>query len=329
MSIKTELEQMYEKRFERKELKRPPSAQTIYQHTNNLTKIHKAITGKTPGLIGEMSWLEDKSAEEILEVIRTIPGRKGETIGVATQRSYMTSLLVACRCNDFYHGADCQLFKDTSDLLTGMEKELVQYRADLKEETKEKIPQFEKLMEETNKYLKEPLGDIENKIILSIYTQMPVRLEIAELIFIRNKREYNKMKKSGGLTGNYLVLGTHPTNANPPFLSLSNYKTFHTYGTQEITIKDRYLISLMKQRCQSLEQFQPLFPGLTRNALTKRITEFYKKRGYEGISPTLLAKMIDTRAFNSLPDELKNTMKTLAEFRRHSLDTQAKYYIHN
>ena len=99
--------------------------------------------------------------------------------------------------------------------------------------------------------------------------------------------------------------------------------------TKEITIKDRYLISLMKQKCDLLEQFQPLFPGLTRNALTKRITEFYKKRGYEGISPTLLAKMIDTRAFNSLPDELKNTMKTLAEFRRHSLDTQAKYYIHN
>ena len=329
MSIQTELESMYEKRFERKELKRPPSGQTIYQHKNNLTKLHKAITGKMPGLIGEMTWLESMSAEEILEVVKSIPGRKNDKIGTATQRSYMTSILVACRCNDFYHGADCQLFKDTSDLLKDMEKDLVQYRADLKEETKEKIPQFEKLMEETNLYLKEPLTDVDMKIILSIYTQMPVRLEIAELVYIRNKREYNKLKKSGGLTGNYLVMGTHPTNANRPFLSLSNYKTFHTYGTQEITIDDRYLISLLKQKTEMMEEFQPLFIGLTRNAMTKRITEFYKKRGYEGITPTLLAKMIDTRAFNSLPDELKNTMKTLAEFRRHSLDTQAKYYIHN
>jgi len=329
MSIQTELEQMYSKRFERKELKRPPSGQTIYQHKNNLTKIHKTITGKMPGLIGEMSWLDDMTAEEILNVIKEIPGRKNAKIGTATQRSYLTSLLVACRCNDFYHGADCQLFKDTSDILSGMEKELVQYRADLKEENKEKIPQFSALMEETNNYLKEPLGDIDTKIILSIYTQMPVRLEIAELIYIKNKREYNKMKRSGGLTGNYLVMGAHPTNANPPILSLSKYKTAHTYGTQEIIIKDRYLMSLLKQKGQGLTEFQPLFTGLTRNALTKRITEFYKKRGYNGISPTLLAKMIDTRAYDNLPDELKTTMKTLAEFRRHSLDTQSKYYIHN
>jgi len=58
------------------------------------------------------------------------------------------------------------------------------------------------------------------------------------------------------------------------------------------------------------------------------ITEFFKKNGMEGVSPTTLAKVIETNAYKSIPEEVRETMKTLADFRRHSLDTQAKFYIH-
>ena len=65
MSIQTEIEEMYRKRYERNEIKKPAAGHTIYQHKNNITKIHQSITGKAPALFGEMTWMDEKSPEEI------------------------------------------------------------------------------------------------------------------------------------------------------------------------------------------------------------------------------------------------------------------------
>jgi len=62
--------------------------------------------------------------------------------------------------------------------------------------------------------------------------------------------------------------------------------------------------------------------------MSKNITTFFEKQGLKNISPTTLAKVIETNAYNSIPEAERSKMKTLAEFRRHSLDTQSKFYIH-
>ena len=327
MSIQTEIEEMYRKRYERNEIKKPAAGHTIYQHKNNITKIHQAITGKAPTLFGEMTWMDEKSPEEIFQVIKGLKGRKDETIGVATQRSYLSSVLVACRCIDFANGQDTPMWSGIYKLMNENMGEVIEHRIKLKEETKELMPDFDKLMEDTNKYLKEPLGDKEMKILLSIYTQFPVRLEIADLVLIKGIYDYNKLKKSTDkMTGNYLVISSRN---NTSFLSMSNYKTADKYGTRILKIEDRYLLSLIRELAQERSTMTRLFPGLSRNNLSKKITEFYNKLGYKKISPTLLAKMIDTRAYESIPEEWRDKMKNLAEFRAHSLDTQAKFYIHN
>ena len=71
MTIEDELVNMYSKRLERKEIKQTISSSTIYQHQNNITKIHQAITGNIPQLFGQMGWLEEKTGEEIFEMIST------------------------------------------------------------------------------------------------------------------------------------------------------------------------------------------------------------------------------------------------------------------
>ena len=53
MSIESEIEQMYSKRFDRREIKRPPTPSTLYQHKNNISKLHTAITGQNPTLFGQ------------------------------------------------------------------------------------------------------------------------------------------------------------------------------------------------------------------------------------------------------------------------------------
>ena len=45
MSIESELETMYQKRYERREIKKQPSSATLYQHKNNITKLNEVITG--------------------------------------------------------------------------------------------------------------------------------------------------------------------------------------------------------------------------------------------------------------------------------------------
>ena len=68
--------------------------------------------------------------------------------------------------------------------------------------------------------------------------------------------------------------------------------------------------------------------NISRNTLSKNITTFYEKNGLPNVSPTTLAKVIETNAYNSIPEDARDKMKTLAEFRRHSLDTQSKFYVH-
>ena len=267
MSIENDIIEMYEKRFERREIPKPASKSTVYQHQNNIIKLHTEISMSPPKLFGQMNWLETKSATEIHDIIKVLPGRKGP-IGVATQRQYLTSVLVALE-----------------------------------------------------KYIGGSQGDLDTKIILRIYTTYPIRLEAADLIYIDSFAKYTKMKK-GILTQNYIVAGKKKI-----LFSFSDYKTADRYGTAEIVVKDKMLKRLLHEKVLLTTPDTSLF-GITRKALSKRITDFFDRNEIPGVSPTLLAKIIETNAFHSMPEDMRNKMKNMAEFRKHSLDTQMKFYVH-
>jgi len=323
MSIESELEAMYQKRYERREIKKQPSSATLYQHKNNITKLHEAITGNIPTIFGQMTWVEEKSADELLEIIRSLKGRKGDTIGIASQRSYLTSVLVAIRVIDFYKGQETKLFKDIMDLLNvPLKKEIEDYRDKLKEETKESLPEWSEVMKLVVNYIDTAdQNDLDMKILLRIYTIYPIRLEAADLIYLKDHKEYRKLKKKP-LTENYAVIGEKKV-----LFSFSDYKTSDKYGTNEIVIKDKLLKKLLREKANVAYNMTPMF-NISRNTLSHNITEFFKKNGLENVSPTTLAKVIETHAFESIPEKERAKMKTLADFRRHSLETQAKFYIH-
>ena len=323
MSIESEIESMYQKRYERREIKKPPSSATLYQHKNNITKLHEAITGNIPTLFGEMNWIEELSADELLEIIKGMKGRKGDTIGIASQRSYLTSVLVAIRVVDFYKGQETPLFKDVMDLLNvPLKKEIEDYRDKLKEETKESLPDFNEVMKIVVNYIDTAdQNDLDMKILLRIYTIYPIRLEAADLIYVKDHNEYRKLKKKP-LTENYAVIGKKKV-----LFSFSNYKTSDKYGTNEIVVKDKLLKRLLKEKAKVATNMMPMF-SVSRNTMSHNITAFFKKNGIEGVSPTTLAKVIETKAYESIPESERNKMKTLADFRRHSLETQAKFYVH-
>ena len=323
MTIDSEIEQMYSKRFERREIKKPPSNSTLYQHTNNITKLHQAITGNIPTLFGQMKWIEEKSAIDLLEIIKGLKGRKGDTIGIATQRSYLTSVLVAIRVIDFYRGQETQLFKDIMDLLTDpLKKEIETYRDKLKEETKESLPDYDEVMKLVVNYIDTAdQSDLDMKILLRIYTIYPIRLEAADLIYVKDHNEFRKLKKKE-LTKNYVVVGQKKV-----LFSFSNYKTSDRYGTNEIVIKDKLLKKLLREKAMVATNMMPMF-NISRNTMSHNITEFFKKNGMEGVSPTTLSKLIETKAYESIPESERDKMKDLATFRKHSLETQAKFYVH-
>ena len=323
MSIGEEIESMYAKRYSRREIKKPPSSTTLYQHKNNITKLHQAITGNIPTLFGQMKWIEEKEALELLEIVRSLKGRKGDTLGIAAQRSYLSSILVAIRVIDFYKGQETPLFKDVMDLLTDpLKKEIETYRDKLKQETKESLPEYSEVMKIVENYIDTAdQNDLDMKILLRIYTLYPIRLEGADLIYVKDHNEYRKLKKQP-LTKNYVVVGQKKV-----LFSFSDYKTSDKYGTNEIVIKDKLLKKLLREKANVAYNMTPMF-NISRNTLSHNITEFFKKNGLEGVSPTTLAKVIETHAFESIPEEERAKMKTLADFRRHSLETQAKFYIH-
>jgi hypothetical protein len=322
MSIGEEIESMYAKRYDRREIKKPPTSTTIYQHTNNITKLHQAITGNNPQLFGQMNWIEEKSAVELLDIIKNLKGRKGDTLGIAAQRSYLSSILVAIRVIDFYKGQETPLFAEIMDLLNKpLKKEIEAYREKLKEETKESLPDYNEVMKITKNYIDTAQEDLDMKILLRIYTTYPIRLEAADLIFVKDHNEFRKLKKKE-LTKNYVVVGKKKV-----LFSFSDYKTSTKYGTVEIVIKDKLLKKLLQEKALLATNMLPMF-NISRNTLSKNITTFYEKNGLPGISPTTLAKVIETNAYESIPADARDKMKTLAEFRRHSLDTQSKFYIH-
>jgi len=322
MSIESELEQMYQKRYDRREIKKPPTSSTLYQHKNNITKLHQAITGNNPQLFGQMNWIDEKSAVELLDIVKNLKGRKGDTLGIAAQRSYLSSILVAIRVVDFYKGQETELFREIMDLLNKpLKKEIEAYREQLKEETKESLPDYNEVMKITENFINTDQGDLDMKILLRIYTTYPIRLEAADLIFVKDHNEFRKLKKKE-LTKNYVVVGKKKI-----LFSFSDYKTSTKYGTVEIIIKDKLLKKLLQEKALVATNMTPMF-NISRNTLSKNITTFFQKNGLDGVSPTTLAKVIETNAYNSIPEDARDKMKTLAEFRRHSLDTQSKFYIH-
>jgi len=324
MTIKTEIELMYKRRMDQKEIQKMPSDTTIDQHARNLEKLHYHITGKNPTIIGQMKWMVDTEPEEVILQMKSMPGRNTETIGLSTQQAYMFSILVGIRTNDFTNFHQNDLYGFVWDIVNnknGFKKELNDHK---KNKENVYVPNYQHVSDIVSKYLKDG-SDLDFKIILKIYTTYPFRLEVADLQYLRTLHQYKASMKEG----NYIVKKSRPRNTF--FFSFNDYKTKDVYGERKIDINDRELINLLIEKTKNMNGFENLFGenGLLRNTMSKRIALFFEKEGLPGVNPTNLTKMVIKHHYDKMDTGLRETQEKLASQRGHSVGTQLMIYLTN
>ena len=184
--IDTQIENMYEKRMKKMEIKKMPTDTTIKKHSTNLKKLHKHITGKETTNVKDLSWVNE-SLEFITDKVKSMPGRKTETIGISAQQAYYFSILVGIRSRNFKDYEEVALYPALWDMLQGgFGKDLQKYK-----KSKENVilPEFVKVKELIDAQAE---GDL--KLILTIYKLYPFRLEVADLIFIPTLKAYKALE---------------------------------------------------------------------------------------------------------------------------------------
>ena len=93
------VQEMYENRLARGEIKNMVSQRTIDKHTVNIDTLNKLIPD-----------FEKKSFDEVNEVIKNMKTRTG-IASLSTQHSYISSYIVLCRCQDFENYYQTENFK--------------------------------------------------------------------------------------------------------------------------------------------------------------------------------------------------------------------------
>ena len=322
MTIYQELETMYQKRLEKKELKKMPAEATIKKHARNLEKLSEHLTGNLPTIIGQMDWLVDSDAEEVITKMKSMKGRGSEHIGLSAQQAYMFSILVGVRamdCDNYYNN---KLYSYVYTILNdknGFKKQLDNHKLD-----KENVfvPEYNEVQGIIDKFITEG-KDLDFAIILKIYSTFPFRLEVADLKFLKYIHQYNaEMKKEK--KGNYIVKKSRPRNSF--MFSFNDYKTSDKYGERKIPITDKSLTKLLNEKQMESGEFMFGENGMLRNTLSKRITAFFEKNNLAGVTPTNLSKMVIKHHYNQMGPELRETQEKLAKQRGHSIGTQLAIY---
>ena len=311
----SQINEMYLKRLAIMEIKKMVSDRTILKHGVNLRKLHNHITSGQAENVGDLDWVNEPF-EFIKDKVESMPGRKSQTLGMSAQQSYYFSILVAIRARNFKDYETVPLYAEIWNYIQGdFGKDLSKYK---KSKDNVSLPDYDKVKELINDY--QGHGDqLDLKLILKIYETYPFRLEVAELVFIPTMRAFNALKTK---EGNFLV-----KSRNKYLFSFNNYKTGDTYGERRINITNKDLTLLLKDKTKEMVSGQELFPGLTRNNLSMKITNFFKERDLPDMSPTVMAKLIIQEAYRNMGPELKETQERLAKERGHSIQTQLEIYL--
>jgi len=323
MPIFDEIQNMYEKRVEQKELKKMPSLTTMKKHARNLEKLTEHLTGNKPTLIGSMSWMTDQEPQDVINNMKTMKGRAGDTIGLSSQQAYMFSILVGVRVMDFTNYYKNNLYDYVYKMVNdkeGFKKDLDNHKVD-----KENVfvPEYNEVQGIVDNFIKES-NDLDFKIILKIYTTFPFRLEVADLKFLKSVHQYKtEMKKEQ--KSNYIVKKSRPRNTF--MFSFNDYKTADKYGERKIAITDKSLTKLLNQKQMEGGEFMFGENGMLRNTLSKKITSFFEKNNINGVNPTNLTKMVIKKAYDQMDSGLRAKQEELAKQRGHSVGTQLLIYM--
>tara|TARA_R110000796_G_scaffold112395_1_gene223878 strand:+ start:2208 stop:3161 length:954 start_codon:yes stop_codon:yes gene_type:complete len=315
------VQQMYEQRLARGEISTMVSQTTINKHTNNIATLNK--------LTPDTDWFDSKNFSEVNEIIKNMKTRTG-SVSLSTQHSYISSYIVLCRCknpetyfeSDDFKAAVQYIHKDGT-----FAKSLATYKKGSSERYNASAPNKKQVEDIIDAYCSDETEPLDNKLLLSIYRHHPFRLEVAEMIYL-NPRKYNALKKTGELTGNYLVKSKGMRGKM--FFSFSHYKTDKTYGTREIDVKDKKLKQLFYQKIIPMEVGTRVFGTMNRNNLTKRITNIFERKGINKVTPTIMTKLILGEQFGEQAPEAKAVIKKakeLAKERGHSLGVQQNTYV--
>lgn len=311
------VQEMYENRLNRGEIKNMVSKKTIDKHTANIDTLNKLIPD-----------FETKSFDEVNEVIKNMKTRTG-IASLSTQHSYISSYIVLCRCTDFEKYYQNENFKQAVQYIhkDGLfAKSLATYKKGSSERYNASAPDKKIIEKIIDEYCCDEQESIDNKLILSIYRHHPFRLEVAEMIYL-NPRKYNALKKKGPLTGNYFVKSKGMRGKM--FFSFSDYKTDKTYGTREIDVKDKKLKQLFYEKIIPMEVGTRVFGTMSRNNLTKRITSLFERKEIKKITPTIMTKLILGEQFggDTVAKEVIKKANDLAQERGHSLGVQQNTYV--
>lgn len=328
--IQQQIIDMYQDRITKGEIKSMVTENTLKKHIGNISILDRTL-GTGSDDINDMKWC-DKSFDELNDVIKNLKNKSGGTASLSTQHSYISTLIILTRCRypDDYFEKD--LFKDAMKYIhrdSDFMKSLKEYKSGARHRSAITDTQKETILNIIDNYLADENGDLDMKIILSIYKNHPFRLEVADLIYLE-PRQYSMMKNRKNLTKNYIVKSKGTVGRGKLFFSFNDYKTFDRYGTREIHITDKKLKSLL------IEKLVPMTPNtfnsnlfnLNRNQLTKKIIGFFEKRGLKKITPTVITKLILNEEFLT-PDaqEVISKQKQLANERGHSVSTQQNTYL--
>ncbi len=312
------VQEMYENRLARGEIKNMVSQRTIDKHTVNIDTLNKLIPD-----------FEKKSFDEVNEVIKNMKTRTG-IASLSTQHSYISSYIVLCRCQDFENYYQTENFKQAVQYIHkdgSFAKSLATYKKGSSERYNASAPDKKMIEKIIDEYCCDEQESIDNKLILSIYRHHPFRLEVADMIYL-NPRKYNSLKKKGELNGNYFVKSKGMRGKM--FFSFSDYKTDKTYGTREIDVKDTKLKQLFYEKIIPMEVGTKVFGTMSRNNLTKRITSLFERKEIKKITPTIMTKLILGEQFGTASPEAKAVIKKandLAAERGHSLGVQQNTYV--
>tara|TARA_R110002072_G_scaffold22927_4_gene80008 strand:- start:777 stop:1763 length:987 start_codon:yes stop_codon:yes gene_type:complete len=322
--MNTEINEMYEKRLAKMEIKKMPTERTIDKHATNLLKLNIHITKKSITSIHNLSWLY-LDVDDLLKEIRSLPGRKTEFIGPSAIQAYVFSVLVGIRVVEFDHYEKNPTYTALWKMLQSKSKdslgtEIKEYKSDKSDVF---VPDFEIVDPLITEFVKSESDDLNMKIILEIYRTYPFRLETSELKFIKNLHAWKTTLK----TENYLVKHTKGF-----FFSFNNYKTYDRYGERKIDINSKELIKLLKIKTKNMESDEFFFGGgaeggMLRNTMSKKITTFFDQKGIKGVTPTNLTKMIIQREYSKLDPAMRTIQDRLAKERGHSVETQMEVYL--
>ena len=322
--MNTEINEMYEKRLAKMEIKKMPTERTIDKHATNLLKLNIHITKKSITSIHNLSWLY-LDVDDLLKEIRSLPGRKTEFIGPSAIQAYVFSVLVGIRVVEFDHYEKNPTYTALWKMLQSKSKdslgtEIKEYKSDKSDVF---VPDFEIVDPLITEFVKSESDDLNMKIILEIYRTYPFRLETSELKFIKNLHAWKTTLK----TENYLVKHTKGF-----FFSFNNYKTYDRYGERKIDINSKELVKLLKIKTKNMESDEFFFGGgaeggMLRNTMSKKITTFFDQKGIKGVTPTNLTKMIIQREYSKLDPAMRTIQDRLAKERGHSVETQMEVYL--